>query len=144
MKSLNAKLGGITLVLLAVSLILVVGNLYMLSTIKGGAAWMNHSSLGRMRAYQTLYLVRRMFDESGEARFRTRRELDEVTSLIEKRFTTLRIGDPSLGIPPATDQRVFEELKDREDLWRTKMKPALERAASKTTFEEAAVSKADE
>ena len=65
MKSLNAKLGGLTLVLLVVSMVLVVGNLYMLSTIKGDAAAMNYTGRGRMRAYQALYLARRMFDESA-------------------------------------------------------------------------------
>lgn len=138
MKSLNVKLGGITLALLVVSLVLVVGNLFMLSTIKGDAAAMNYTSRGRMRSYQTLYLVRRMFDESGEARVPTQQKLTEVMRLMEERFTTLRGGDASLGIAPATDPRILAELKDREEIWRTKLKPALERATSKATFEEAA------
>ncbi len=137
MKSLNAKLGGTTVVLLVVSLVLVVGNLFMLSTIKGDAAAMNYTSRGRMRSYQALYLVRRMFDESGEARVATRRKLTEVMRLMEERFTTLRNGDPNLGIPPATDRRILGEIKDREEIWRTKLEPSLERAVSKATFEEA-------
>lgn len=130
MNSLNARLGGITLVLLVVSLILVVGNLSMLSTINGDAAAMNYTSHGQMLAYEVLYLVRRLSDESEEARVHTRAELGEVMQRMDKGFTTLRAGDPGLGFPPATDPRVLAEIEDREHLWRTTFRPLIEQAAA--------------
>lgn len=138
LRSLNAKLGGITLLLLLTSLVIVGGNLYLLSTIKGDTAWMNYSALGQTRSYQTLYLARRLFDETGEGRARTRQRLDETIGLIEKRFSTLRTGDVSQGIPPATDRRVLDELADRERLWRSSIRPTVDQIVTQPDYAAAA------
>lgn len=137
-KSLNAKLGGITLVVLLASLVLVGGNLYLLSTIEGDAAALNFTSRGRMRSYQALYLVRRALAESGEARLRTQHELTEAIERMDQRFVALRNGDAALGIPAANDPRLIAELKDRESLWRAKPRPLLLQTVSRGSPQEAA------
>lgn len=135
MNSLNAKFGGITLLLLVVSLILVVGNLYMLSAIKGGTVATSYASQQRMHSYQLLFLTRKLFDADGEARAAARRELPDVINRVEDRYVTLRDGDPLLGIPPPADPRLLDELAEREDLWRSRVKPALERLAAESNAE---------
>jgi len=136
-RRLSTKLGGITLALLGVSLLLVVGNLYSLASIRGDAAAVSYAGRARMRGYQMLYLANRLVEETGEARNNLLAEMRDAMKLTEERFTKLREGDAELGIPPAADPRVLKEIREREELWRTRIKPPLERVIGLTSREEA-------
>jgi methyl-accepting chemotaxis protein len=127
MHGLNAKLGGVTLVLLIASMILVVGNLYMLSRLKADTAVTSYASSGRMRAYQLLYLARKLFDENPELRADARREIADVISHVDERYETMRNGDSAQGIRAPTNHRIREELEDREAFWTSEVEPALAR-----------------
>ncbi len=132
-KTLSAKVGGMTLALFVVSVVLLLVNIYTLSAIRGDAATINLSGRGRMQGYQTLYLATRLFDERGEGRARVLAELREVMAQTERRFSQLREGVPALGIPAATDPRVLEHIRGREELWRAQIKPHLEHLTAMST-----------
>ncbi|MBI4565716.1 MAG: type IV pili methyl-accepting chemotaxis transducer N-terminal domain-containing protein [Planctomycetes bacterium] len=136
-RTLNARMGGITLALFLLSLILILGNLYLLAAIRGDAAAINFSGKGRMRGYQILYLAHRLFDVTGEERAQVLSDLQETMKLTEERFTKLRSGDEALGIPPASDAAILTQIAEREDLWRREFKPVLERVSTLSSLEEA-------
>lgn len=142
-RSLNAKLGGVVAVLLLLSLGLTVGNLYILSEIKGDAAAVNLSGKGRMRAFEMLYLTARLFDEGGGARATVLAELRDAMVKTEERFRDLRNGNPALGVPAAKDPRILKEISDREALYAQEIKPALERFISLRSHEDALAQFAD-
>src|SRR5437763_255236 len=56
-RTLGARLGGIALVLLVVSLLLVGASFYTLSSLQGDAASLTLYTRGQMYSYQILYLV---------------------------------------------------------------------------------------
>src|ERR1700752_3258494 len=88
-KTLAAKLGATMLALLVAALALIVGNLYMLSSLQGDSTMINVFGKGRALSYQILYLVNRHFDESGEGRTRVRDELNSVMSSMDQRYVSL-------------------------------------------------------
>src|SRR5436309_361819 len=102
-KTLGAKLAGIGLALLGLATLFSLGTFYMLSSLKGDANWLAHSSDGRAASYQVLDLARRLLDETAEDRkLALKMELSKLVDDAERRPARLREGDPALGIPPAT------------------------------------------
>jgi methyl-accepting chemotaxis protein len=125
-KTLNARLGGAALALLALSLLLVVGNLVALSSLKGQTAW-THFAAGIETVYnRLLYLDARMEIEKTDDRRRDllgqyQQSIDEL----DHSFEVLRLGDASRGIPAPTDPRILDNLRERVQVWLNQIKPAL-------------------
>lgn len=135
-RSLNARLGGITLALLIVSLVLILGNFYFLSLIRGDFATVSYSGRGRT-GYQLLYLSHRLFDVGGDQRAAALADLRGAMERTEQRFENLRNGNVSLGIPAATEPAVLASLDDRESNWRQEIRPLLDRLERHATAEAA-------
>ncbi len=135
-KSLTFKLGSVVVGLLAAALFLVLGNFHLLSTIRGDTASMDLAGKGRYRAYEMLYLCRRLFEVTGEDRAKVLGELHEAKSRTGERFKQLRDGDPALGIAPATDPRILSQISTRERLWEQEAKPLVDRVEGMTSKEE--------
>ncbi len=125
-KSLQARLGGVTVVLLAVSLLLIAGNLALLSSIRGHAALVNAFSRGRALSYRLLYQADRLFDESGRRRAEALADLRDAMARMDRRFLQVLEGDPGAGVPAVTDPRLLPDLRERHERWRTGIRPLLE------------------
>jgi methyl-accepting chemotaxis protein len=136
-KTLDARLGGIVLVLFALFVAVAAANSFALSGLRGDAAAINLASRGRMRAFEMLYLLARLPYETGEARARLLADLREAVAKTDARFGELRGGDPSRAIPPADDPRLLKSLAEREEFWRREIRPVIERALGLTSAEEA-------
>lgn len=135
-RTLGAKLGGVFLVVLAVSLMLVGANLYALSGMRGDAAAINHLGRDRARAKQMLYLAYRLPDETGERHVKLAAELRDAIERTDRRAQVFLQGDPTLGILPVTDTRALSELRDREQSWRTAVRPVLQQMIDLPSGEE--------
>jgi methyl-accepting chemotaxis protein len=135
-QSLGVKLGGIALALLVVSLLLIVGNLTMLSSLQGDSARIDLFGKGRMYAYEMLALAYRFFDESGAGRLQGQKRLDQLIEAMDQRHRVLLQGDQGRGIPAATGA-VADGIRQREEIWRTQIKPALKEITAKPTRQEA-------
>jgi methyl-accepting chemotaxis protein len=121
-------LGGCVLLLGALALLLVLGSLYMLSSARGEGASMALFSKGRQYCYEMLYLVNRLFDEgNAEERKQTADRLRKVLAAMDQRFDDLYHGDGG-RVPSLTDAQVLAASKERQESWRTRLKPDLEKA----------------
>jgi hypothetical protein len=65
-KTIGAKLGGIALGLLAIAILLILGNLSVLSYVKGEAAAMFLTLSNRLGNYQMLHYANRLVDAKSE------------------------------------------------------------------------------
>jgi methyl-accepting chemotaxis protein len=127
-RSLVVRLGGCVLLLGALALLLVLGSLYMLASARGNAASMDLFAKGRQYCYEMLYLVNHLFDEgSAEERKQTADRLQKVLAGMERRFDDLYRGDGG-RLPALTDAQVLATSKERQESWRTRLKPGLEKA----------------
>jgi methyl-accepting chemotaxis protein len=136
-RRLNAKLGGVTLSLLGVSLLLVVANLYILSDIKSDAAHLESFGRARKQAYEYMYLAHFMFDPTNTDRARTVRDLRAMMTNVESRFTELTRGDAATGTAPVTDAELVASVRARREDWHDALKPALTRLMTMRSREEA-------
>src|SRR5690349_2271558 len=67
-RSLRTKFAAIVLCLIALSLVLIVGNLYLLAKVQGDASSMAVLAGGRARCFEQLYLVRRLAQAPADER----------------------------------------------------------------------------
>ncbi len=125
------------LLLLSASTLILMGNLYSLSTLQGDAAAINYGGLGRMQTYRLLYLTERLPEEAGNARIALEGELRDTMRASEERFPKLLDGSKELGIPPATDPVIRASVEARKQFWHAEVRPALERLAATTGDAEA-------
>lgn len=126
-KTLGAKLGGILLVLMVVSLMLIGNNLKLLSNIKSHAAATHQLGLGNTKQMEILYLAYRFSSESGELRAKYAAEIKAAIAATDRRTQVLMFGDPNLGVLPVADNRVLLQLQEREQIWTTALKPLLQK-----------------
>lgn len=129
-RTLITKLGGIALLLLLIWTGQVAVNSYTLSELRGDAAAVNFTALGRALSYRTLYMARRLHDETPEGRTRLLADLDSMIAEFERRPQVLLHGNAALGIRPTTDPQVVGQIQEREKYWRTSIRPLLERLAA--------------
>ncbi len=125
-RTIKAKLGGIVAVLGLLAAGLVGGNLLILSTIRGDAAAIDLAGMGRMRAFQMLYLVHRLVQEGPRNRADLLPELRDAMERTGSRFPELRNGDAANGIPATRDAGLLAQITEREGLWRDEIKPAID------------------
>jgi methyl-accepting chemotaxis protein len=116
-KTLGARLGGVTLALLAVLLLLVLANLYTLRSVRGYAASMALFAEGRMLAYQTLHLANRLAQEgTEEARKPLADELRTAMERMDRRFEALQKGDGD-RVPAIADRQILDGIRTRQGHW---------------------------
>ncbi|HEX8199159.1 MAG TPA: methyl-accepting chemotaxis protein [Isosphaeraceae bacterium] len=124
--TLTAKLGAIALTLLALSLVLVLGNLYALASISGDAAWMNLAGGNRALLALMLHRVNRLADAPDDAkRLPLQDDLRTMIAELDRRTDLLLRGDPATGTPAPTDPRLLENLNDRLRRWNQEIKPLV-------------------
>ena len=137
-KRIGVRLGGVTLLLLAVSLLLAVGNYYTLASMQGDAASLALFGKGRMQLYQLLYLAHNVAVEQNDASSQARTELEDMDKAFEDRFRQLEKGDPAQGVPAATDPIILNEIRERKQAWEEKMKPIVDGILKATKRDDAA------
>src|SRR5262245_32997585 len=93
-KTLGARVGGAALLLLVVSLLLFVGNFFVLSSVRGDAASMDLFGQGRTYCYEMLYHANRLFySEDMDERTRAAKALRDTMDRMDERVETLLQGD---------------------------------------------------
>ena len=137
-KRIGVRLGGVTLLLLAVSLLLILGAFYTLSSMQGDSASLSLFGKGRMQLYQLLYFAQRVAVEQNDASPESRADLEKMDKAFEDRFQQLETGDPSQGVPAATDPIILKEIRERKEAWEEKMKPLVDRILKAAKRDDAA------
>ncbi len=137
-KRIGVRLGGVTLLLLAVSLLLILGAFYTLSSMQGDAASLSLFGKGRMQLYQLLYIAHLAAAEQNDAKSQARAELGDMNKAFEERLRQLEKGDPAADVPAATNPIILKEIQDRREAWENKMKPLVDDILLKTKGDDAA------
>ncbi len=108
----------ITLVALFVFIIGLVGlNFATFAQLDGDAPAVNASGSLRMRAYQLAWLSARMVSaDAGEAA-ELRRTMMAQIEMYDRILAGLRRGDAELGLRPASDEALKEQLRTLQPLW---------------------------
>ncbi len=125
-KTLNARVGMITLVLFLVLVVLVGANYYMMTALQADARRVNLVGIGRTLCYQTLYLSSRYVHETGGQRELIKAELNQAIAAMTDRYQKLRGGDSKAGIRPTTDPDVLRIHDENAAAWKEQVVPALE------------------
>lgn len=138
-RSLRAKLGGITLLLLVLSGLLVAANFYILSQLRDDLAATSFAGQNRP-AFPMLYRLHRLPATQGAERERLIFEIRRIMQSAEQRIETLLNGDPSIGLAPENNPQAIARLRKRQALWDGTIEPQVERILTMTN--EAAISQA--
>jgi methyl-accepting chemotaxis protein len=120
----------------ALSVAFVVVNLYLLRSIRGDGAVITQIGRNRSFAFEYVALAHRLTDETGAGHEELLGQLRELMARVDRGFTDLREGNSSRRLP-AAEARLRPGLENREDVWRTEIRPILERLPSISTREEA-------
>ena len=136
-RRLNAKLGGVTLALLVVSVALISANIYMLQDIKEDAAQVRQVGRGREHAYEYLYWAHRLFAETGAARGEVASSIQRVIADTDDRLRAQLGGDAASGIAKVEDPELVASLQKRQRSWNAQVKPVLLRLLAAGSAEEA-------
>src|SRR5689334_5796682 len=131
-KTLGAQLGGITLVLLVLSLLLVAGNLAMLASLQGDSATLDLFIRGRYLGYEMLSLVNRLLDEeNAQSKEKLLQELDRLIDVMDRRYEAM-LGDETTPAPALlSDPKLRAGLKERKKHWE-KIRSALKEVSRKS------------
>jgi methyl-accepting chemotaxis protein len=121
-KSLSGKLTSLMLAMLLLVAALIGANLYVLRSIEGNAEAMYLLADGRWVNYRLLSLAERMGQEGEVARAALAREADALVARMEERFAMLQDGGAALA-----DRDITSGVRQREVLWRTRIRPDLAR-----------------
>jgi methyl-accepting chemotaxis protein len=125
-KTIASKLSAVFLLLVVISVAVAWTNQHFLSRIKGDSAAINQLGQGRTRASEMLLLSYKIANASGELRTTAITRLREVIELTDHRTQVFIQGDPTTGVLPASDDRILSQLRDRDQVWRTDVKPLLQ------------------
>ncbi len=137
-RRIGVRLGGVTVMLLVVSLLLILGAFYTLSAMQGDAASLSLFGKGRMQLYQLLYLAHQAAAEQNDAKSQARTELENMGKELEDRLGQLEKGDSATGVPAATDPIILKEIQDRRQAWESQMKPLVDDILLKSKGDDAA------
>jgi PAS domain S-box-containing protein len=127
-RTLNAKLGVLAALLVALMIGLVVMNHYVLSAQRAAgrrALLSNHFHL-----YRLLYFAEQILHSNADARVQAQAALKEAVKETDQRFAALLNGDSARGIPATTDPDVLALLNENEQRWTNSLKQVFERLAS--------------
>jgi methyl-accepting chemotaxis protein len=124
-RTIGAKLGGISALLLLLSLLLVAASHYTLAAMQGDVASMELYARGRMHNYQLLFLAHALAGQEGADRQQMRDRLERLMKDIEDRYGALENGDSARGIPAMTDPGILQGIRERKKNWDDHVKPVL-------------------
>jgi PAS domain S-box-containing protein len=126
-KSLNVRLGALTLALGTVLLLLFGVHLMLRSERQ---AVMGRSKVvAEWRPYRLVYLARKIAADAG-SRSAVQADLRKEMQETEDRFKQLREGDASQNLPALADTQALEDLARLEESWATSVAPLLTAVAS--------------
>ncbi|HKI33967.1 MAG TPA: methyl-accepting chemotaxis protein [Gemmataceae bacterium] len=135
-KTLGARLGGTILALLALSVLLAGGNLWLLASIRADRARLALFSKSRYSVYKLLTLAGRLFDEENEtARTAVRHDLDALMEEMDRRYEDY-LGEGAAEDEVLGDPQVRADLREQRKQWE-KVRAALQDAIAKPTREKA-------
>ena len=107
-RTLGAKLGVIAFAIAGVSLVLIVTNVYLASSIQGDSAQIDLFTRGRYYAYEIYYLLTRLLDDdAAKGQTEVRDKLKRTIKAMDDRYDTLESGDPERGIPAVSHPRIM-------------------------------------
>ena len=129
-RSVSGKLGVLVGIVAVLTIGLIAVDLWLLGTVEGNAAAMNALAGGRWMAYRMMSLAERIPGEAGAERAAVERELRELILETDRRYAQLREGDPAEGIPRFADPEILAGLRNRETMWRDRIRPAFEAVAA--------------
>ena len=96
-KSLGARLGLLSVAILASAILLIVADFRMLGEIDAARAQTNVLGHDRSDAYQLLALTERLARDTGRAAGAHAGEISDVRGQIDRRFESIRGGGPRPG-----------------------------------------------
>jgi methyl-accepting chemotaxis protein len=132
-RTLVFRITGLGLLTFAVACAVLAGSLRFVREVGTDAAVVSLLQSGASDYGQILALVHRRAAGAEADDPALRRELDERTRSLERRFEGLRRGDPERGLPPVADARVRGRIEEAERAWRERLRPLVDRAASAST-----------
>jgi len=135
-RSIGTRIVAIVVLLLAVAGGMVVLNLAMMSAVEGDAARAVLQTEGRAHSLSLLDDAHQLATDSPTERGATVARIRITLQAMERRFTGLRDGDPARDVEPPDDAAMRTDLQAREDYWRTKIVPQVERVLATTTPQE--------
>jgi methyl-accepting chemotaxis protein len=104
-------------------------NYLAVAELRGVSNSTNQYGLGRYLAQRLLYVASEELkgvNASSEKESGKEKEIAALLEQIEKRFERLRYGDLSIGVPPAHDPRVLQQLDEGERLWQESTRPLFD------------------
>jgi PAS domain S-box-containing protein len=132
--TLGARLGGLVLALLALSLLLVVANLVVSWSIEADRGVFDRFAHGRALSYKALALADRMtLETDGPERLRTFHELENTMAAMDRRYNDL-LGEDAGGA--LRDPTIRAGVRERRTHWE-KIKALLTNVARKPAHEDA-------
>src|ERR1700724_3194994 len=102
-RRLGVKLDGIAFAFLAISLLFIAGDYFLLSTMRGDTATIILYGRGRNLTYKAVYLAQRLFVDAPNDRGPILEKLNKTTAAMDARLATLLNGDTAAGMPPAPE-----------------------------------------
>lgn len=129
-QTLNAKLGGAVFVLLIATLVLIAGNIERLRAMRSDAGQMFLFSQGAWQRYELMYYTSALGADQPDDEATIRESMRKTISENDRRYAALLQGDPSRGVAPISEPSLRVSLERRDEAWRTRLKPALERVMS--------------
>ena len=134
-RSLAGRLGAAT-VLLAILAFAILGvKVQTVDMMRAEIARDDLMKEGRWRSYALLVEAERIPLASNDERLRMEAAVRSELSVMSERFRTLRTGDRSLGIEPATGA-LLEEIRKRETVWQDDVPPLFQELFLATTEED--------
>jgi len=125
--SLGARTAALMLALLATSALVIVGGMFILSAVRGDAVWTDVLVEGGGHDYRILALTSELVEAPGGGRPDTRARLKEALDALDRRFQVLLQGDPTRGVPATDEPAVLASIRDRDEVWRSRYRPLVER-----------------
>jgi len=127
-KSLNVKIGGAVLALAALSVALIIANVFALGELKGDTAKLNLLGLGRMYSAEILYNIERIFDDDPSIRSESRGKVEQNIRNLDYRYQALLEGDASRNLPRVIDPEIQARITRSLEIWSQSVKPKLQAA----------------
>ena len=124
-KTLGARLGALSVAILASAILLIVADFRMLGEIDAAMARTNRLGHDRSDAYRLLALTERLTRDTTEERTATLGEIGDVRGQIDRRMDDARGGGTERGPIRAGAASTGRQ----ESFWRTQIVPALDQLA---------------
>src|SRR5262245_57738647 len=117
-RTLGAKLAGISLILSAVALLLLVVNPYLVAAIQSENATLSVFLKGRYLTYQMLSLAFRLSGEKGADRGEVQKSLKEAIAAMDQRYEDLLAGNVAEGLRGVAEPEIRARISERRQTWK--------------------------